>query len=299
MRLVGLTLAFLIVACGDSGGGSGSASGGATSSGGASTGGASSGGASSGGTSSGGTSSGGSAGAAGSGGVASGGSPSGGAAGAGGSAAAGGSAGDAGAVPLPGFGKLLGDCGPLDATEILSPSPFSFQNALDFGSAAFDENALSTGGKKIFAAGNLGGSSLHSEIFSYEVLYRCELATLLKTEAEVTYSDVGGKKTDLLVQIDGYKLGVSVTRAYAYPPGTPYAESVAKALLEKKLGDILLSSKNVVPADAWKKQILHILAYDTQHRDALAKVYPQVSPTTRADTIVMVTVTEGNDGFVY
>ncbi|MBI3201433.1 MAG: hypothetical protein HYZ29_07815 [Myxococcales bacterium] len=304
MRLVGLTLAFLIVACGDSGGGSGAASGGATSSGGASPGGASSGGTSSGGTSSGGTSSGGtssggSAGAAGSGGIASGGSPSGGAAGAGGSAAAGGSAGDAGAVPLPGFGKLLGDCGPLDATEILSPSPFSFQNSLDFGGAAFEYNALSTGGKKIFDAGNLGGSSIHSEIFSYEVLYRCELATLLKTEAEVKYTDTGGKKTDLLVQIDGYKLGVSVTRAYAYPPGTPYAESVAKALLEKKLGDILLSSKNVVPADAWKKQILHILAYDTQHRDALAKVYPQVSPTTRADTIVMVTVTEGNDGFVY
>ena len=294
VRRLGLLLALLIVSCSDSGGGSGSAAGGGASSGGASTGGVSSGGASTGGVSSGG--------AAGSSGAGSGGAPSGGAAGAGAAGGAGGNdagGNDAGAVPLPGFGKLLGDCGPLDATEILSPSAFSFQNSLDFGSAAFDENALSPGGKKIFAAGNLGGSSLHSEIFSYEVLYRCELATLLKTEAEVTYTDVGGKKTDLLVQIDGYKLGVSVTRAYAYPPGTPYAESVAKALLEKKLGDILLSSKNVVPADAWKKQILHILAYDTQHRDALANAYPQVSPTTRADTIVMVTVTDGNDGFVY
>ena len=176
VRRLGLFLALLIVSCSDSGGGSGSAAGGGASSGGASTGGVSSGGASTGGVSSGG--------AAGSSGAGSGGAPSGGAAGAG---AAGGSGGggaggnDAGAVPLPGFGKLLGDCGPLDATEILSPSAFSFQNSLDFGSAAFDENALSPGGKKIFAAGNLGGSSLHSEIFSYEVLYRCEPSTATTT----------------------------------------------------------------------------------------------------------------------
>ena len=219
-----------------------------------------------------------------------------------GPAAGGGGAGiggSAGAVPLPGFGKIIGDCGPIDATEITSASPFSFQNAIDFGTAAFDEKALSAGGKKLYDAGNLGGSSLHSEVFSFEVLYRCELASLLKTEAQVTYTDVGGKKTDLLVELDGYKVGVSVTRAYAYPPGTPYTLTLAQGLLEKKLGDILLSTKNVAAADAWKKQILHILAYDGQHRDALTQAYPLVPAATRADTIVMITVTDGNDAFMY
>jgi len=194
---------------------------------------------------------------------------------------------------------LFGDCGPLDATEILSPNPYSFDNSLDFGASAFDYTALSPGGKKVHDDGNLGGSSLFSEIFSYEVLYRCELAKLLKTEAEVGYADVGGKKTDLLVEIDGYKVGVSVTRAFIYPPGTPYTVTLAQGLLEKKLGDILLSTQNVLPADAWKKQMLHVLAYDKQHRDALAQAYPLVSASTRADTLVMVTVTDGNDAFVY
>ncbi|MFO0571815.1 MAG: hypothetical protein U0263_39695 [Polyangiaceae bacterium] len=39
--------------------------------------------------------------------------------------------------------------------------------------------------------------------------------------------------------------------------------------------------------------------YDSQHRDALAQAYPLIPATTRADTIVMVTVTNGNDAFMY
>jgi hypothetical protein len=155
------------------------------------------------------------------------------------------------------------------------------------------------GGKKVYDDGNLGGSSIFSEVFSYEVLYRCELATLLKTETEIAYTDTGGKKTDLLVEIDGYKLGVSVTRAFAYPPGTTYTVAMAQSLLDKKLSDIVLSTQNVAAADAWKKQILHILAYDKQHRDALAQAYPTIPASTRADTIVMVTVTDGDDAFMY
>lgn len=300
LRAAAWVVLFGCVACGeDSGPGAGAGAsggvggnvGGAPSGGAAGTGGTS--GASGGGA--GGNPSGGTAGAAGSSGGASGGG-----AGAGGSSGSdAGDAGDAGGVPLPGFGAISGDCGPIDATEILSPNPYSFDTNIDFGTLTFDTNALSVGGKKIWDAGNLGGSSIHSEIFSYEVLYRCELATLLKTEGEVAYTDTGGKKTDLLVEIDGYKVGVSVTRAFIYPPGTPYTQSAAQALLEKKLGDILLSTQNVKPEDAWKKQILHVLAYDKQHRDALAQAYPLVAPATRADTIVMVTITDGNDAFMY
>jgi hypothetical protein len=163
----------------------------------------------------------------------------------------------------------------------------------------FSYAALSVGGKEVFDDGNLGGSSLYSEIFSYEVLYRCELATLLKTESEVVYTNIGGKKTDLLVEIDGYKVGVSVTRAFKYPAGTPLPVAEAKSLLEGKLDDILLSSANVAAGDAWTKQILHVLAYDDQHRDAVYQAYAQIAPATKADTIVIVTVTDGDDAFVY
>jgi len=183
--------------------------------------------------------------------------------------------------------------------EIQSDSPFYFRDSIDFGMAMYDYNQLSPGGKKIADAGNLGGSSLESEIFSYEVLYRCELAALLKTEAEVVYQDPAGKKTDLLVDIDAFKLGVSVTRAYIYPPGTPYTEADAKALLEKKLSDIQVSSSNVTPGDAWEKQILHVLAYKPEFADTMEQAYASIDPAVRGDTVLYITVTEGNDEFIY
>ncbi|MFO0571816.1 MAG: hypothetical protein U0263_39700 [Polyangiaceae bacterium] len=184
LALLGLAAALLAgSACSDDGSTGGGASGsGGTSSGGTSAGGSTSGGASGGGTTSGGASgatSGGSAGVAG--------TPSGGGTSSGGSAGASGGAagapadagGDAG-VPLPGLGAIAGDCGPIDPTEILSAAPYSFETSLDFGTAGYDYDALSVGGK-VHDDGNLGGSSIQFEV-SYEVLYRCELATLLKTE---------------------------------------------------------------------------------------------------------------------
>ena len=183
--------------------------------------------------------------------------------------------------------------------ELVSTGPHLFHTNLDFASMSFDYNALSPGGKKVHDEGNLGGKSLHSEIFAYEVLYRCELAALLKTESKILYQPGATKKTDLLVQIDGYKIGVSVTRAFAFPAGSTYSVAQAKALLDDKLGDILVSTQGVKPADAWQKQILHVLAYNEQHRDALKQAYPSVSASTKADTIVMVTVTDGSDGFIY
>jgi hypothetical protein len=297
-----LALLFVALACGGEGSGGQSGSGGALASGGVAAGGS----AGTGGALTGGTDAGGFAGIAGSseaGGLAGAGASGGsaGAGGAGGSAGAGGGAGAGGtpSVPLPGFGTIQGDCGPIDSTELLSSGPFVFHTNLDFASMVFNYAALSPGGKIVHDDGNLGGSSLHSEIFSYEVLYRCELAALLKTEGKIEYQPSATKKTDLLVQLDGYKIGVSVTRAFAFPAGSTYSVAQAQGLLEGKLADILISTQGVKPVDSWQKQILHVLAYNEQHRDALKQAYPNVPAKTKADTIVMVTVTDGDDGFIY
>src|SRR5512132_1677918 len=135
-----------------------------------------------------------------------------------GSTSSAGGAGGSASVPLPGFGDISGDCGVLGAMDIQASSPRVVRGAIDFGMVKFDPTKLSPGGQVISNQGNLGGSSLESEIISYEVLYRCELATLLKTEAEVLYQSSMGKKTDLLVSMDTFKVGVSVTRAYGFPP---------------------------------------------------------------------------------
>jgi hypothetical protein len=203
--------------------------------------------------------------------------------------------------PLPGFGAISGLCGVLD-DELTAAAPAFFANHIDFGTDGYDDadyDLLTSGGQEIFDDGNAGGSSLESEVFAFEVLNRCEGAVLLKTETEVLYMNPMGKLTDLLVEIDGLKIGVSVTRAVAFPFDQPYPVERAKMLLDDKLQGVLDSTANVTPADAWTKQILYILAYGEQHAMALETALAEVDPALLADTIVMVTVSDGDDAFIY
>jgi hypothetical protein len=204
-------------------------------------------------------------------------------------------------LPLPGFGTITGSCGVLD-DELLSPDPSLIVNAIDFGSDPWDNPAdltlLTSGGQEMVADGNAGGSSLESEIFSLEVLTRCEGATLVKTETEVVY-DVSGSITDILVEIDGMKVGVSVTRAVGFPRDAAYTEATASALLTRKLTGIQESTANVSADDRWVKQILHVIAYADQHVAAMEAAFEVLEPSVKADTILWVTRSDGDDEFIY
>ncbi len=202
-------------------------------------------------------------------------------------------------VPLAGFGDITGQCGVLDDTEWNTAAPFLFRNDIDFGTQTFDASALTPGGQEIWVEGNLGGSSIHSEIFAYEVLARCELAELLKTEGQIEYTDDGGKKTDLLVKIDGRKVGVSVTRAFHYPPSDPYTLTEATDLLTQKLDDILLSAANAKPVDAWERSVLSVIAYDADYADAIETAFSGLDASVVEETILIVTVTDGTDDYIY
>lgn len=201
--------------------------------------------------------------------------------------------------PITGWGEISGSCNVLDSAEWDSAEPFLFRNAMDFGTTGFDETALTPGGLEIWEEGNLGGSSIHSEIIAYEFLNRCELADLLKTEGEIIYQDDGGKKTDILLEIDTYKVGVSVTRAYHWPEGEPYTLEEAETLLNNKLSDIFLSADNADPQDAWEHSILYVVAFDDQHATTIETAFEGVDPTVQGDTIIILTVTLGDDDFVY
>lgn len=202
---------------------------------------------------------------------------------------------------IDGFGAISGDCDVID-DELESTLPFFFVNAIDFGTDPWDDPAdvglLTQGGQDILVAGNAGGSSLESEIFSFEVLARCERATLLKTETTVVYTDAG-KITDLLVEIETLKVGVSVTRAVAFPFDDPYPLASAETLLNGKLADILESSALVAPEDEWVKQILHVVAYAPEHVAVLRTAWDTMDDAIKADTIVYVTVSNGADAFLY
>jgi hypothetical protein len=182
--------------------------------------------------------------------------------------------------------------------DLTGEMPGFVVNTLDFADIGFDYDLLTPGGQEVFDDGNLGGSSLYSEVIAFDVLARCEGASLLKTEAEIVY-DAPGPRTDLLVDMDGTKIGVSVTRAQGFPLDDPYTVEQAQAILEDKLGDIPGSSAAVADEDAWQKQILHVIAYGPMHAQSLQTAYDALGPELTLDTLVVVTVTEGDDLFIY
>jgi len=203
-------------------------------------------------------------------------------------------------LPLDGFGTITGPCGFLD-DELFDAAPSFFVNALDFAQNSYDIedfDALTPHGQEMILDGNAGGSSLFSEVFAMEVLARCELATLIASETEILY-DVAGKITDILVQIDGERVGVSVVRAVGFPKDAPYTVEQATTIIERKLSDILQSTANVSDEHRWVKQILSVLAYADQHVESVRTAWENLPAATRADTIIIVTVTHGADLFIY
>ena len=205
-------------------------------------------------------------------------------------------------VPSEGFGVISGACGLIDNALREQIEPTMIQNAIDFLDDPYDEldyELLSDGGREIVSDGNAGGSSLYSEVFAFEVLARCEGAVLLKTETEILYQDPQGKMTDLLVSLDGVQVGVSVTRAVGFPREDPYTVEQAQGLLEQKLDGILASSANVTEVDGWDKQILHIIAYAPEHAESLGAAFELVDPVLQGNTIVYITVSNGDDFFLY
>ncbi len=201
--------------------------------------------------------------------------------------------------PLDGFGVITGACGVLDAAEWDSTEPFLFVNQIDFGEAEFDPSLLSAGAQEILADGTAGGSSGNSEALSYDLLYRCELAELLLTETEVVYTDPESSLTDFLAAIDEQNIGVSVTRAFHFPPEEPCVQADLADLLDRKLDDVLEAEANAAEANPWTRSILHVIAYNEQCAEAAQAAWDTLDAETRADTIVVITVTEGADEFLY
>lgn len=209
-----------------------------------------------------------------------------------------GDTGDTGFEPLDGHGELSGDCNVLDDGEWDSSAPFVFRNALDLLEGFEDEDLL-PGSQSILEEGNLNSSSIYSEIFAFEVMARCEGAALLKTEGRVDYADPDGKKTDLLLDIDGRQVGLSVARGFTYPMGTEMSAESADALLEKKVGDLPLSQANGQGADTWERSVLHIIAVDGQHGDAIEAAWGRLDAGIKQDFGLMITVTDGQDADLY
>lgn len=196
---------------------------------------------------------------------------------------------------------ISGMCGVLNDPELTGASPLLVNDAMSFSrryNDPADRPLLTPGAQTIASLPNAGGSSLFSEVFAFEQLARCEQAGFLKSETQIIY-DIAGKITDILITVDGHKIGVSVVRAVQFPFGTPYTLANATTLIQRKLEDIQASSMNVSAQDKWVKQILAVLAYDDQHADTVEQAWLGLAPSIKADTVLVVTATHGDDAFIY
>ena len=199
----------------------------------------------------------------------------------------------------------MGSCGVLD-TELTDMDPHWIQNSATFpdGWNLTRAMELSTGAQQILSEGTAGGSSGYSEAFAFEMLARCEGASLVASETMIRYSvPMPGSITDILVEIDGMKVGVSVSRAVTVTGmctrGDTYALSEATRILENKLNGIRESSMLVVPEDRWVKQILFVYADTEAHASVLRAAWDALDAEVRADTVLYVSVSEAMDAFIY
>lgn len=211
---------------------------------------------------------------------------------------------DGGSVERAGI--IEGPCGVLDDELVDTTMSFVVRNTITFEErwSSEDSALVSEGARKILMDGTAGGSSGYSEAFAFEVLHRCEGAELIKSETEIVYDAAGGM-TDMLVRMDDVPIGVSVTRAMTVTDGRTcmlgdtYAESEAHRILTSKLASIAASSMNVADDDRWVKQVLFVFADTPVHGDVLESVWTDLDPATRGDTVLFVSVSEGEDIFLY
>ncbi|HEY1546417.1 MAG TPA: hypothetical protein VGG28_01285 [Kofleriaceae bacterium] len=211
---------------------------------------------------------------------------------------------DASGVPLAGFGDLSGMCGVIQESDLTSASPRTIQVDFNWAQGYVDPDdrpLLTAGGQHMAATPNAGGSSGLSEIFAYEEVARCELATFLKSETEIIYDPPTSIKTDILIMLDGHKIGVSVTRAFQGPLGSgPLTMDAAVTLAQKKFAEIHDSTAGTAnTVDKWDKQILSVLADNVDDANTWLAATATLDAATIGDTILVLITTDGDDAFIY
>lgn len=200
---------------------------------------------------------------------------------------------------------IAGTCGALD-TELTDELPYVIENTSTFpdGFTRSEGSRLSAGAQTILAEGTAGGSSGYSEAFAFEVLHRCEGADLVASETMITYTTpTPGAIADLLVSIDGVRVGVSVTRAVTVTGmcmrADTYAMMAASTLLSRKVDDIHEARTLVTAEHAWTKDMVFVYADTAEHARVVGLAWAALTESQRADTILYVSVSEDMDGFVY
>lgn len=141
---------------------------------------------------------------------------------------------------------------------LTAPGATVIVNKVAFPAAADPATfTYSEDGRRMLLQPNAGGTSVWSEVLSFEIMRAAYGAVLQRTEMEIEYDWMGSKKTDYSCSIDGVGVvAVSVTRALKHRGA--FSRQDAYELLYKKLRCVQGSNQNVCVRHRWERQILHV-----------------------------------------
>lgn len=149
--------------------------------------------------------------------------------------------------------------------------------------------------------GNAGGNSDISEMMSIEYYIRSCKATNFLFETEIQYY-VNYKMVDYICDVDGRRVGVSVTRAMGYPRPEDFTYARALRLLHKKLYGLIVARNAVCKKQSFKKSILHVWSQNLRIAKLIKKAYSSFSINDYGLDIkgfVILHITVCKDSYIY
>lgn len=104
---------------------------------------------------------------------------------------------------------------------------------------------------------NHGGGSEISEFYSIDYFERIYAACNFVFEEEIEYW-IDYSMVDYICDVNGTRIGVSVSRAMGYPEPECFTQEKAAGLLRKKLYGLIVARNGVMKSQSFLKSVLHI-----------------------------------------
>lgn len=148
---------------------------------------------------------------------------------------------------------------------------------------------------------NHGGGSEISEFYSIDYFQRIYAACNFVFEEEIEYW-IDYSMVDYICDVNGTRIGVSVSRAMGYPDPTCFTHEKAAHLLRKKLYGLIVARNSVIKSQSFLKSVLHIWCQTLEIAELLRHEFAQLDDNDYGldiKGIVLLQLTVCNDTQIY
>lgn len=124
---------------------------------------------------------------------------------------------------------------------------------------------------------NAGGNSEFSEALSIEIFKNLGASNFVY-EMEVKYFSAF-KMVDYIMNFEGDRVGVSVTRAMIPKPCLKFDYNSARKLLHRKIYGLIVAKRSVMPDHSFSKSIMHVWAQTLDIAYHIKNAFHDIDPT--------------------